>query len=162
MAQHRLWCAPSSASFPRPAQLSLRPGCRLFQTLALWDTVRTMTDTSIPSLLYRLVHAADWQAAAGAGAYRGAAHDLADGFVHMSTAEQVPGTAARYYQGLPDILLLTLDSARLHGEVKMEPSTGGKLYPHLYGDIPLEAVLAVEPLKLDSEGQLIVPYLRGV
>lgn len=120
-----------------------------------------MNEQTIPQRLYRLVRADEWHAAAKDGLYHGSAHDAADGFIHMSTADQVAGTAERYYQGLDDVILLTLDSARLQGEIRMEPSTGGDLYPHLYGTIPLEAVLEAERLRLTGDGVLDVPFLRG-
>jgi uncharacterized protein (DUF952 family) len=120
-----------------------------------------MIENTIPRRLYRLVRAAEWHAAAVEGLYHGAAHDAADGFIHMSTADQVAGTADRYYQGLDDVILLTLDSQRLQGEIRMEPSTGGDLYPHLYGVIPLESVLEAERLRLTGDEVLDVPFLRG-
>ncbi|MFA7429053.1 MAG: DUF952 domain-containing protein [Rhodospirillaceae bacterium] len=110
--------------------------------------------------LYRLLPAADWRQAVADGAYRGAAHDAADGFIHLSTADQVEETAAKHYGGVPDLMVLTVDSARLDGEVKWEPSRGGKLFPHLYGTVPLEAVLGAELVATDRDGAYTFPHLR--
>ncbi len=119
-----------------------------------------MTDASTPKYLYRLVRTSEWKDAAANGFYAGAEHDKADGFVHLSTGEQVDGTAERYFAGLDDVLLLKLDRDRLHGEVRMEPSTGGALFPHLYGSVPLEAVLEADPMPLGPDGHLTVPFLK--
>lgn len=115
--------------------------------------------TQIPNTLYRLVRAEDWQAAAASGVYRGAEHDARDGFVHLSTAAQAEDTAERHYSGVPDLLLLTLDARRLDGEIRFEPSSGGELFPHLYGTIPVEAVLEVQRIPLDPEGGFRFPFL---
>lgn len=110
--------------------------------------------------LYRLLSAADWRAAVLDGVYRGAPHDLADGFIHLSTADQVEETAALHYAGVEDLMVLTVDSARVDGEVKWEPSRGGQLFPHVYGTIPLEAVLGAEPVGRDRGGAFTFPHLR--
>lgn len=119
-----------------------------------------MTDAPVPRHLYRLVRAPKWKDAAANGFFAGSDHDKADGFVHLSTGDQVEGTADRYFAGLTDVLLLKLDRDRLHGDVRMERSSGGDLYPHLYGSVPLEAVLEADPVPLGPEGRLILPFLK--
>lgn len=119
-----------------------------------------MENNLIPRRLYRLARSADWHAAVTEGFYRGVDHDAADGFIHMSTADQVPGTAKRFYHGLDDVILLTLDRDSLDAEIKMEASSHGELFPHLYGTIPLRAVLEAEPLALTGDGDLDIPFLR--
>lgn len=110
--------------------------------------------------LYRLLPAADWRAAVAEGVYRGAAHDLRDGFIHLSTAEQVEDTAAKHYADVEDLMVLAVDSARIQGELKWEPARGGDLFPHVYGVIPVEAVLAAEPVNRDRDGAFTFPHLR--
>jgi uncharacterized protein (DUF952 family) len=119
-----------------------------------------MTDAPVPSYLYRLVRAPEWRAAAVDGVYGGGGPDRADGFIHLSTADQVEATADRYFADTDDVLLLKLDHARLDGTVRMEPSTDGELFPHLYGAIPVEAVLEANPLAMGPEGRLILPFLK--
>lgn len=119
-----------------------------------------MTDTPVPQHLYRLVRAPEWKDAAANGYFDGADHDKRDGFVHLSTAEQVEGTADRFFTGMNDVLLLKLDRDRLNGDLRMEESSGGDLYPHLYGAIPLEAVLEADPVPMGPEGRLILPFLK--
>ncbi|HWT94571.1 MAG TPA: DUF952 domain-containing protein [Solirubrobacteraceae bacterium] len=73
----------------------------------------------------------------------------AEGFVHLATREQVEGVLERYFDGLPDLLLLSLDEEELpSGAVKWEPGAGSEPgpFPHLYAPIPRDAIVAVEPL----------------
>lgn len=107
--------------------------------------------------LYKLCDAADWSLAAAAGAYTGAPVDLADGFIHFSTAEQVAETAVRHFAGRSGLVVVEVDGAALGAALKWEPSRGGALFPHLYGALPLTAVLAVEPLPLGADGRHVFP-----
>jgi uncharacterized protein (DUF952 family) len=90
--------------------------------------------------------------------FRGSEVDRRDGFIHFSTAAQVAGTAAKHFSGQADLLLLCVDSAKLGSRLKWEPSRGGVLFPHLYGDVDLTTVLKVEPLPLGPDGQHIFPF----
>jgi uncharacterized protein (DUF952 family) len=97
---------------------------------------------SHPTIIYRLVAEDVWRQARAEGRFVGTEHDLRDGFIHFSTAEQVPETAARHYAGLSGLLVIGVE-ARLLGEaLRWEPSRGGALFPHLYGDLPLSAVVS--------------------
>jgi uncharacterized protein (DUF952 family) len=78
--------------------------------------------------------------------------DLADGFIHLSTAAQVRETAARHFSGQTDLLLISVDTIALGDDLKWEPSRGGDLFPHLYAVLPLSAVRAVEELPLGPNG----------
>lgn len=93
------------------------------------------------------------------GVFRGSAVDLADGYIHFSTAEQAVETAAKHFAGQKDLLLVQVDSGRLGGHLKWEPSRGGALFPHLYGELGLAAVTKVELLSLDGDGVHIFPPL---
>jgi glutathione S-transferase len=65
------------------------------------------------------------------------------GFVHLAYEHQCRGVLARYYSDRPDAVVLVLDPERLASEVRDEPSDdGGGAFPHLYGELPLDAVLA--------------------
>jgi len=109
--------------------------------------------------IYKICSAAEWREAENAGAYSGSAVDRRDGFIHFSTAEQVRETAARHFAGQPDLVLVSVDPAKLGPRLKWEPSRGGALFPHLYADLPLSAVLRVEPLSLDASGHHVFPSL---
>jgi uncharacterized protein (DUF952 family) len=70
-----------------------------------------------------------------------------EGFIHLSTEQQVPGVLQRYYQGRTDLLLLTIDETKIKGLLKYEPSTGGELYPHLYGALNKSAIVKIETIE---------------
>lgn len=103
--------------------------------------------------IYKIMPATEWAAARAAGIYEGSAHDLRDGFIHFSTAAQAAETAAKHFAGQTGLLLLAVDAARLGEAVKWEPSRGGALFPHLYGALPLDAVIAIEELPAGPDGR---------
>jgi uncharacterized protein (DUF952 family) len=107
--------------------------------------------------IYKICTAAEWREAELAGAYRGSAVDHKDGFIHFSTAEQAAETAAKWFAGLPDLVLVAVDAEALGENVKWEPSRGGALFPHFYGELPLTAVRRVDPLPLDAAGRHVFP-----
>ncbi|MGE5475800.1 MAG: DUF952 domain-containing protein, partial [Bacteroidales bacterium] len=102
----------------------------------------------------------EWQAAQAAGSYAGSSQDAADGFIHFSTAAQVVESAAKHRAGQSGLLLLAVDAARLGPALKWEPSRGGQLFPHLYGALPLDAVVRVDDLPLGGDGRHVFPPLE--
>ncbi|HVY29057.1 MAG TPA: DUF952 domain-containing protein [Polyangiaceae bacterium] len=112
-----------------------------------------------PRTIYRLLAAADWEQARAAGRFTGTEHDVRDGFIHFSTAEQVAETAARHYAGRVGLLLLGVSVAALGDALRWEPSRGGALFPHLYGALPVSAVTSAEPLPLAADGRHSFPAL---
>jgi uncharacterized protein (DUF952 family) len=111
------------------------------------------------ALIYKICTAAEWREAEQTGAYRGSAVDRRDGFIHFSTAEQAAETAAKHFAGQRDLVLVSVDAGKLGDRLKWEPSRGGALFPHLYGELSLYAVLRVDPLPLDAGGQHVFPTL---
>jgi len=107
--------------------------------------------------IYKICTASEWREAERAGAYRGSAADRTDGFIHFSTAEQATETASKWFAGQRDLVLVAVDGDALGGQLKWEPSRGGALFPHLYGDLELSAVLRVDPLPLDASGRHVFP-----
>jgi uncharacterized protein (DUF952 family) len=105
------------------------------------------------TFIYKIVRADDWRAAETEGVFRGAAVDLADGYIHFSTEAQVEETAARHFTGQDGLLLVAVDAEKLGEALKWEPSRGGALFPHLYSTMPLEAVTRVAPLPLRPDGR---------
>jgi uncharacterized protein (DUF952 family) len=104
------------------------------------------------SRIYKIVAADAWRAAEADGVFHGAAIDLADGYIHFSTAAQVEETAAKHFAGQSGLLLVAIDPARLGDALKWEVSRGGALFPHLYAPLRLDAVVAASPL-LDKGGR---------
>jgi len=107
--------------------------------------------------IYKICPVQLWRAAERAGVFRGSEVDRRDGFIHFSNAAQVVETAEKHFAGQSGLLLLRIDSAKLGDRLKWEPSRGGALFPHLYGDLDLMAVMAVEPLPLGPNGRHIFP-----
>jgi len=98
---------------------------------------------AMPSLIYKIVPAALWRLAEERGVFSGSPVDTRDGYIHFSTAGQLAATARKHFAGQQDLVLVTVDADRL--ALRWEPARGGELFPHLYGDLPLSAVRAVEP-----------------
>lgn len=106
----------------------------------------TTPPNSLPDLIYHICSAADWRAAQQAGVYHGSAKTRADGFLHLSTAETLAGSLAKHYPDPAGFVILTVRLAALGDvDLRWEPSRGGLLFPHIYRDLPLAAVIAVTP-----------------
>src|SRR4029077_1582790 len=98
-----------------------------------------------------------WRVAEREGRFRGSLVDIQDGFIHFSTAEQAAETAAKHFAGEHDLVLVRVDAAALGGKLKGEPSRGGALFPHLYGDLDVKAVTKVDALPLGADGKHCFP-----
>lgn len=103
-------------------------------------------------IIYKIVPADLWREADLAGVFGGAPIDLADGFIHFSTAAQVRRTAELYFMGQDDLLLVAVDGGKLGEALKYEASRGGDLFPHLYSTLPLDTVLWHKPLPMRPDG----------
>jgi len=93
------------------------------------------------STVYKICRPDEWAGTERAGVFRGSPDDKRDGFIHFSTAAQIPETVEKYFAGESDLVLVAVDAAKLGAALKWEPSRGGALFPHLYGDLSLTAVL---------------------
>jgi uncharacterized protein (DUF952 family) len=111
-------------------------------------------------LIYKILSAADWEAAQRAGRFDGSADDLRDGFIHFSDGEQVIGTARKYFAGQTGLMLLAVDPARL-GDLRWERSRDDALFPHLYGPLELDAVTKADRLPDDLDATDAIADLLG-
>lgn len=114
-----------------------------------------MTDSHI----YKILDRADWMAACDKGAYHGSADDLRDGFIHFSTAPQVPGTLERHFADAQNLVIAAFSAAAVGQGLRWEASRKGELFPHLYGPLDPHACLKVHALNRDAEGRFILPPL---
>jgi uncharacterized protein (DUF952 family) len=112
------------------------------------------------TIIYKICPASLWREAEAAGKFSGSAVDIKDGFIHFSTAAQAQETAAKHFAGQSDLLVVSVDADKLGDALKWEPSRGGALFPHLYGDLDLGAVIKVDPLPLGSGGSHKFPKLE--
>jgi len=104
--------------------------------------------------IYKLLTRPEWLAASDAGVFNGSPVDLADGYIHFSTAAQAQETGRKYFSGIEGLV------AEAFGEsLKWEPSRGGDLFPHLYGPLPTALAVEAAPVELDEDG---VPVLTGL
>jgi uncharacterized protein (DUF952 family) len=99
-------------------------------------------------LIYKIFRADEWAELQSQSVTKGAPIDIADGYVHFSTAEQASETAAKHFAGEDGLILLALDSDALGDDLKWEPSRGGALFPHLYRELRLSDVLWDKPLPI--------------
>ncbi len=112
----------------------------------------------MPSLIYKICPLPLWAEAKSAGVFAGSPDDVADGYIHFSTHDQLPQTAARHFSGQENLLLLTVAAHALDiHALRWEPSRDGQLFPHLYGPLPLAAVVEVAPIAVGEDGVHILP-----
>lgn len=111
------------------------------------------------TVIYKICPAALWREAQRLGLFRGAPVDLADGYIHFSTADQVRETAAKHFAGQSDLMLLWVEREALGDKLKWEPSRGGALFPHLYDVLDVRFVTRAEPLPLGPDGMHVFPGL---
>ncbi len=108
-------------------------------------------------VIYHMCRADEWSEAQSAGQYSGSSQDKADGFIHFSTAVQVRVSAAKHRAGQDGLILLAVAANQLGDALKWEESRGGALFPHLYGPLPVSAVVTAEPLLLGPDGAHMFP-----
>ena len=99
----------------------------------------------------------EWNSAIERGMYSGSSQDKKDGYIHFSASNQVIDSAAKHRAGQKGLVLLTVDGELLEPSLKWEAARGDELFPHLYGDLPINAVLRAEELPLGPDGLHIFP-----
>ena len=109
-----------------------------------------------PAVAYKVL-TADQMRALEADAFEGAPIDLADGYIHLSTRDQLTETVDRHFAGQSDLWVAAVDLAALGETVKWEESRGGALFPHVYGSMPLEVVIAYGALERNDDGTVKLP-----
>ena len=133
---------------------------RLGRTAAADDGDARPAPPRLTMVVYKIVAADEWRIAEAAGVFVGAEIDRADGFIHFSTAEQAPETAAKWFAGRGDLTLAAVDVEALGGRLRWEPSRGGALFPHLYAPLPMTAVVWSRPLALGPDGRHVFGSLE--
>jgi uncharacterized protein (DUF952 family) len=109
--------------------------------------------------LFKICDRTLWHAAEKAGVFTGAGADLRDGYIHLSTRDQVAETAARHFAGQDDLVIVAVEAEVLGTSLVWEPARGGALFPHVYGALPLSAVRWIKPLPLGAQGRHHLPAL---
>lgn len=101
-------------------------------------------------MIFKILRADEWAALQTRGETSGAPIDVADGYIHFSTAEQASETAAKYFADVDGLVLAAFDADTLGDALKWEPSRGGALFPHLYGPLRLADVAWHKPLPFEN------------
>ncbi|SDD83252.1 Uncharacterized conserved protein, DUF952 family [Paracoccus isoporae] len=106
-------------------------------------------------MIYKIFRGPEWQQLERDGSTSGAPVDLADGYIHFSTAETLRGTLEKHFAGEDGLSLLACDAEMLGSELRWEPSRGGVLFPHLYRALRRNEVIWQRPLPLGPDGHEI-------
>ena len=114
--------------------------------------------SDLPTTAYKVLTAAQMATLERDASFAGAPVDLADGYIHLSTAEQLTETVDKHFAGQSDLHVAAVDLGSFGAGLKWEESRGGQLFPHLYGGpLLLETVIAYGPLERDAEGAVNLP-----
>jgi len=111
--------------------------------------------------IYKIVSRQEWLDAEKRRRFDGSPVDMADGYIHFSTAAQTRETAEKHFAGQADLMLVEVDAQALGDALKWEPSRGGALFPHLYGQLDFSAVTRVSALPLGPDGTHLFPKESG-
>ena len=109
------------------------------------------------AIAYKVLTAPQMAELLAQGSFAGAPVDVADGFIHLSTQAQLPGTLAKHFAGQSDLYIAAVDLAALGEAVRWEVSRGGQMFPHIYAALPLAAVVAHGPLAWAAPGLPALP-----
>ena len=110
-----------------------------------------------PMMIYKVLRPAEWADLQAAGTSKGAPVDLADGFVHFSTAVQLETTLKRHFADEGDLLLLACDVAAFGDDLRWEPSRGGDLFPHLYRPLKMGDIVWSRVISRSKDGHQTGP-----
>ena len=113
--------------------------------------------TAQPTTAYKVLTAPQMAVLEADSAFAGAPVDLADGYIHLSTAAQLTETVDKHFAGQDDLYVAAVDLAALGEAIRWEESRGGQLFPHIYAALPLSAVIAYGPLERDADGTVRLP-----
>ncbi|GAB1642115.1 DUF952 domain-containing protein [Krasilnikovia sp. MM14-A1259] len=95
-------------------------------------------------LIYKILRPSEWAEFEAAGRFDGSPHDRRDGFIHLSTREQVADTAARVFGQEPTLVVVAVETETLGETVRWEEAPRrGDVFPHVYGPLPRTSVTAV-------------------
>mgnify|MGYP000852716472 CR=1 FL=1 len=108
-------------------------------------------------LIYKIATRVVGDASRASGTFSGMPVDHADGFLHFSSAAQLPETLRLHFRGQGELVLLAVRAADMGDALRWEPSRGGDLFPHVYGTFPMSAVLHEAPIAVDDDGRCVLP-----
>lgn len=107
--------------------------------------------------IYHIISMSDWQQAQTRGSHHAASLD-SEGFIHCSTREHILWAANQHYSGVKDLRLLAIDPQKIKANWRFDPVPTIGMFPHIYGELNLDAVIRSEPLVSDESGKFIFPF----
>jgi len=110
-----------------------------------------------PTTAYKVLTAEQMAALERDGSFAGAPVDLADGYIHMSTEDQLTATVDKHFAGQSGLYVAAVDLGSFGASLKWEELRGGQLFPHLYGPLLLETIIAYSPLERGGDGTVRLP-----
>jgi uncharacterized protein (DUF952 family) len=108
-------------------------------------------------IVYKIMSAAELQRMRDDGAFHGSPVDVADGYIHLSCGSQLAATLEKHFSGIEGLMLVAVDLSQLGETVRWEPARDGQLFPHIYGPLPIAAVVAVAPVEREADGTVRLP-----
>jgi len=108
-------------------------------------------------IVYKVLSVAELRQMQRDGVFHGSPADIADGYIHLSCRSELAATVDKYFRGVDGLMLAAVDLSRLGDAVRWEPSRGGQLFPHIYGRLPVEAVVSVTTLERTPDGAVKLP-----
>lgn len=93
---------------------------------------------------FKILTAQQWAQFEVDSIFHGAPIDLADGYIHLSAADQLQGTLDKHFAGKTGLVIVEIDLEALGDAVRWEISRGDALFPHVYGILPITSVIGVE------------------
>lgn len=107
--------------------------------------------------IYKVTTRALWDAGQADGVLPRSPIDVADGYMHLSTAGQLRETLRLHFAGQGDLVLCAVPVDAVAADLKWEPSRGGALFPHLFAPLPLSAVAAHHEIAVGNDGSCDLP-----
>jgi uncharacterized protein (DUF952 family) len=112
-------------------------------------------------MVYKVCSSVDWCEAKRSGTFYGSPDDRRDGFIHLSTADQLAGTLEKHFsgpdgRGRPGLLLIAFEADALGSSLRWETARNGALFPHLYAPLPTKAAVRETALDVDAAGRHIL------
>jgi uncharacterized protein (DUF952 family) len=114
------------------------------------------SNSAMKNLVFKIATACEWSKAMTSGIYEGSLDDGRDGFIHLSSEEQLRGTLEKHFRDKSDLVLIAFEVSRLGPQLRWEQSRDGALFPHLYGHIVVSDALWQRPLRNDENGRPLV------
>ncbi|MCJ2181426.1 DUF952 domain-containing protein [Novosphingobium sp. 1949] len=120
-----------------------------------------MNEIASTGIAYKILTAEQMDELLGKGTFAGAPIDVTDGYIHLSDAGQVNGTLDKHFAGQDNLFLAAVNLDALEGAIRWEVARGGALFPHLYGELPLSAIIGYGPVTRSETGELVLPGHAG-